>query len=150
MRKRSIVDFARPSRLWKIGFLNHPASLAGRFGETRSSFSDPAPKVLSAENGSKEAKNIGPYFPLDSQAPSFRRGDVIVRVGAKELEDPLPICYCFGFTRQDIWDEIGRSISWHSKFLFGRRLRPRTTKLYVAALLRPSNTVVPLHMALFG
>lgn len=46
------------------------------------------------------------YFPLDSQAPSFRRGDLIVRVGAKEIEDPLPICYCFGFTRQDIWDEI--------------------------------------------
>lgn len=47
------------------------------------------------------------YFPFDSQAPAFRRGDLIVRVGAKEVEDPLPICYCFGFTRQDIWDEIG-------------------------------------------
>src|SRR5260370_26415796 len=20
--------------------------------------------------------------------------------------DPIPICYCFGFTRQDIWEEI--------------------------------------------
>jgi len=29
-----------------------------------------------------------------------------VRVGAKETADPIPICYCFGFTRQDIWDEI--------------------------------------------
>jgi hypothetical protein len=46
------------------------------------------------------------YFPLDSQAPSFRRGDLMVRVGAKEIVDPLPVCYCFGFTRQDIWDEI--------------------------------------------
>ena len=49
------------------------------------------------------------YFPLDSEAPSFRRGDLRVRVGAKEIEEPLPICYCFGFTRQDIWDEIRRT-----------------------------------------
>jgi hypothetical protein len=49
------------------------------------------------------------YFPLDPEAPSFRRGDLIVRVGAKETEDPLPICYCFGFTRQDIWDETCRT-----------------------------------------
>lgn len=46
------------------------------------------------------------YFPLDPEAPSFRRGDLLVRVGAKEIEDPVPICYCFGFTRQNIWDEI--------------------------------------------
>src|ERR1043165_104122 len=49
------------------------------------------------------------YFPLDPGAPSFRRGDLMVRIGAKEVEDPLPICYCFGFTRQDIWGEIGRT-----------------------------------------
>lgn len=49
------------------------------------------------------------YFPLDPEAPSFLRGDLMVRVGAKEIEDPLPICYCFGFTRQDIWDEICRT-----------------------------------------
>lgn len=52
------------------------------------------------------------YFPLDLQAPSFRRSDLSVRVGAKETADPIPICYCFGFTRRDIWDEIratGRS-----------------------------------------
>jgi hypothetical protein len=46
------------------------------------------------------------YFPLDPQAPSFRRGDLIVRVGAKETKEPITICYCFGFRRQDIWDEI--------------------------------------------
>ncbi len=46
------------------------------------------------------------YFPLDTQAPLFRREDLVVRVGAKEIEDPLLVCYCFGFTRQDIWDEI--------------------------------------------
>ncbi len=49
------------------------------------------------------------YFPFDPQAPSFRRGDLIVRVGAKETADPIPICYCFGFARQDIWDEIRKT-----------------------------------------
>src|SRR5258708_12469970 len=46
------------------------------------------------------------YFPLDTQAPLFRREDLVLRVGAKEIEDPRLVCYCFGFTRQDIWDEI--------------------------------------------
>jgi len=46
------------------------------------------------------------YFALDTEAPRFRREDLMVRVGAKETADPIPICYCFGFTRQDIWDEI--------------------------------------------
>ena len=49
------------------------------------------------------------YFPLDPEGPSFRRGDLVVRVGTKEIEDPIPICYCFGFTRQDISDEIRRT-----------------------------------------
>ncbi len=46
------------------------------------------------------------YFPLDAEAPRFHRDDLVARVGAKETADPIPICYCFGFTRQDIWDEI--------------------------------------------
>ena len=46
------------------------------------------------------------YFPLDTQAPTFFRGDLNVRVGSKEAAEPIPVCYCFGFTRQDIWDEI--------------------------------------------
>lgn len=46
------------------------------------------------------------YFPFDAQAPVFRREDLLVRVGAKEKADPIPVCYCFGFTRKDIQDEI--------------------------------------------
>jgi hypothetical protein len=46
------------------------------------------------------------YFPSNPSAPLFRRADLLVRVGSKETEDPIPVCYCFGFTRQDIWDEI--------------------------------------------
>src|SRR5258708_33197546 len=46
------------------------------------------------------------YFALDAGAPRFCREDLVVRAGAKETADPIPICYCVGFTRQDIWDEI--------------------------------------------
>ena len=49
------------------------------------------------------------YFPLDTQAPLFRRGDLTVRVGAKETEDPIPVCYCFGFTQKDIEKEIAET-----------------------------------------
>jgi hypothetical protein len=46
------------------------------------------------------------YFPADPSAPLFRRNDLWVRVGLKEKHDPIPVCYCFGFTRQDIANEI--------------------------------------------
>ena len=49
------------------------------------------------------------YFPFDAQAPMFRRGDLLVRVGNKETEDPIPVCYCFGFTRSDIETEIAET-----------------------------------------
>lgn len=29
-----------------------------------------------------------------------------VRVGIKETEDPIPLCYCFGYDRKDVWDDI--------------------------------------------
>jgi len=49
------------------------------------------------------------YFALDSQAPVFRRADLSVRVGVKEKADPIPVCYCFGFTRRDIHNEIAET-----------------------------------------
>src|SRR5260370_6814036 len=48
------------------------------------------------------------YFALDPEAPRFRLQDLAVRVRANETAHPIPICYCFGFSRQDIWDEIRR------------------------------------------
>ena len=49
------------------------------------------------------------YFPFDAQSPVFRREDLLVRVGAKEATDPIRVCYCFGFTRKDIQDEIANT-----------------------------------------
>ena len=41
------------------------------------------------------------YF--DNEARSvFRKNDLTVRVGQKEKTDPIPICYCFDFTTEDI------------------------------------------------
>jgi hypothetical protein len=50
------------------------------------------------------------YFGADSEAPVFRRADLWVRVGRKEKNDPIPVCYCFGFTRQDIVDDVRRNV----------------------------------------
>lgn len=46
------------------------------------------------------------YFPSNPDAPLFTRRDLLVRVGAKEAADPVPVCYCFGITREDIRNEI--------------------------------------------
>ncbi len=46
------------------------------------------------------------YFPSNPEAPIFRRGDLLVRVGVKENSDAGLVCYCFGITRKDIGDEI--------------------------------------------
>jgi len=45
------------------------------------------------------------YF--DSAADSiFRKRDLGIRVGQKETEDPVPLCYCFNFTLADLRREI--------------------------------------------
>jgi CopZ-like zinc binding protein len=49
------------------------------------------------------------YFALEVDAPRFGREDLVVRVGAKETTEPIPVCYCFGFTRKDIENEIAET-----------------------------------------
>jgi CopZ-like zinc binding protein len=49
------------------------------------------------------------YFPSNPEAPIFRQGDLLVRVGLKEKCDPIPVCYCFGLARRDVADEIQRT-----------------------------------------
>lgn len=34
------------------------------------------------------------------------KGAATVRVGVKETADPIPLCYCFGFTRADVRQEV--------------------------------------------
>lgn len=47
------------------------------------------------------------YFHRDGDRLS--KGDLRVRVGLKETEDPVPICYCFGFTEAMVRSEIQRT-----------------------------------------
>ncbi len=44
------------------------------------------------------------YF--DRAGGVIEKSQVRVRVGIKETEDPIPVCYCFGFTQEDIFEEI--------------------------------------------
>lgn len=37
----------------------------------------------------------------------FNRSDLKVRVGIKETEDPVPLCYCFDYSREDIRRDCG-------------------------------------------
>lgn len=47
------------------------------------------------------------YFSPSAQI--YKKADVRVRVGLKETEDPVPVCYCFEFTEQMIDEEIDRT-----------------------------------------
>ena len=44
------------------------------------------------------------YYGTDGIA--FDKSAANVRVGQKEREDPIPICYCFGFSRADARAEL--------------------------------------------
>src|SRR5690348_14956918 len=43
------------------------------------------------------------YFSADLV---FLKRDLRVRVGIKEREDPIPLCYCFDYTRADIQRDL--------------------------------------------
>lgn len=34
------------------------------------------------------------------------KDSLVVRVGIKETVDPVPLCYCFGYDRKMVWDDI--------------------------------------------
>lgn len=45
------------------------------------------------------------YFAEDNSRV-FTLGDLTVRVGAKVFDPPRPLCYCFGYTAEDLLEEI--------------------------------------------
>jgi copper chaperone CopZ len=47
------------------------------------------------------------YFAPDDGSV-FHKPDLTVRVGIKETEPPIPLCYCFGFTREMLWSELAQ------------------------------------------
>jgi hypothetical protein len=46
------------------------------------------------------------YF--NNAGQTFTTADLRVRVGMKEREDPIPLCYCFGFEESHMREEIER------------------------------------------
>ncbi len=45
------------------------------------------------------------YFNNEQQV-YLHKEDVKVRVGIKETENPIPVCYCFGWTQERIFEQI--------------------------------------------
>lgn len=50
------------------------------------------------------------YF---SDQAMFRKPDLKVRVGVKETTDPVPLCYCFGYDREDIRRDMDTTDNAH-------------------------------------
>lgn len=48
------------------------------------------------------------YFKNERQI-YLHKDDVKVRVGIKETENPIPVCYCFGWTQERIFEQIRQS-----------------------------------------
>jgi len=48
------------------------------------------------------------YFP-EGGGPHFTVNDLRVRVGIKVKDDPIPLCYCFGFDESHIRHEIAQT-----------------------------------------
>lgn len=47
------------------------------------------------------------YF--SNKGDAFYKTDLKIRVGIKETEDPISVCYCFGYTRKMILDDIAQN-----------------------------------------
>lgn len=47
------------------------------------------------------------YYGADGRV--VEKGAAAIRVGVKETEDPIPLCYCFGFTRADVRREMAET-----------------------------------------
>jgi hypothetical protein len=67
------------------------------------------PESLSQVNGSQyafcETQNC-PVVYYDGNGTQFGKEQLRVRVGLKEKEDPIPVCYCFGVTERMIHEEV--------------------------------------------
>lgn len=44
------------------------------------------------------------YYGAPGVAP-YRKEDLATRVGVKETDDPIPVCYCFSFTEREVIED---------------------------------------------
>ena len=55
------------------------------------------------------ARNCPVVYFEDEGNHQFAIDDLRIRVGLKVNEDPIPLCYCFGFEESDVRDEIAQT-----------------------------------------
>lgn len=70
------------------------------------------PEARGEVNGSQYVFCETPTCPVVYYAADgtrLRKEQVRVRVGLKETEDPVPVCYCFGVTERMIHEEVRRT-----------------------------------------
>lgn len=70
------------------------------------------PEALGMVNGGQYAFCETPDCPVvyyAADGPAFEKHHVRVRVGLKETEDPVTVCYCFGVTERMIREDIQRT-----------------------------------------
>ncbi len=46
-----------------------------------------------------------------------------VRVGIKETEDPIPLCYCFGYDRNAVYDDVRRTSDTEIQKIITQRVK---------------------------
>jgi CopZ-like zinc binding protein len=80
------------------------------------------------------------YFQNDGNH-QFTVADLRIRVGIKLIEDPVPLCYCFGFDESHMRDEIAQS---------GRTTIPRKISHLISEGLCPCESRNPSGMCCLG
>jgi len=63
-----------------------------------------------------------------SDKATFRKQDLKVRVGFKEQQDPIPLCYCFDYTRA----EISRDLALHGETDIPERIKEEIQRGFCA------------------
>ena len=51
------------------------------------------------------------------------KDQLTVRVGIKETEDPIPLCYCFDFDRKAVWEDIRSKGATHIPKIITERVK---------------------------
>lgn len=69
---------------------------------------DRVPEIGKASYLFCETPACGVVYFSTQPGPVFHKADLRVRVGLKETEAPIPVCYCFGYTERMIFEEIER------------------------------------------
>jgi len=66
-------------------------------------------KAMTGTHSFCSARDCPVVYFEERESHRFTIDDLRIRVGPKVKEDPIPVCYCFGFDESHIRDEISRT-----------------------------------------